>query len=198
MSGRLSFQTVSGNCSFWPGYLCYSYAPELKGTYPQFPSLYFLSWHFVCSVHENTSIQWGFPTWRCLCFGACLWVLCDFWNFLSLKDMTIWFGLSLQYGQIDQFWVKPGGSTRKVKTIRTAWVRERFQGKFEQLTDSWKTNRGRKCRQACRFLQNMKDMQFNYGIILVIMDLKHEEESFWRGRDNLFEHMNLWKKTAFH
>ena len=44
----------------------------------------------------------------------------------------------------------------------------------------------------------MKDMQFNYGIILVIMDLKHEEESFWRGRDNLFEHMNLWKKTAFH
>ena len=44
----------------------------------------------------------------------------------------------------------------------------------------------------------MKDMQFNYGIILVIMDLKHEEESFWRWRDNLFEHMILWKKPAFH
>lgn len=44
----------------------------------------------------------------------------------------------------------------------------------------------------------MKDMQFNYGIILVIMDLKHEEESFWRWTDNLFEHMILWKKPAFH
>lgn len=77
--------------------LCYSYAPELKGTYPQFPSLYFLSWHFV---HENTSIRWGFLTWRCLCFGACLWVLCDFWNFLSLKDMTWPFGLGLVFSMV--------------------------------------------------------------------------------------------------